>query len=144
MWNVHGAVFLWQIAGSGVVHTSLMHDTTHGLLICHDSVVIEQPCRTRWMSLHTRTKGLSSTASPHVPVVHSFLQPRQISIVKAVTAKQHALGIYGAVGEIGVHHGKFLIPIVGNALSSEPAVALDLFEDQTGNVDTSGEHTHAT
>jgi hypothetical protein len=69
------------------------------------------------------------------------LQPRQISIVKAVTAKQHALGIYGAVGEIGVHHGKFLIPIVGNALSSEPAVALDLFEDQTGNVDTSGEHS---
>jgi hypothetical protein len=58
--------------------------------------------------------------------------------VKAFSAKQHELGIYGSVGEIGVHHGKFLIPIVGNALAGEPAVALDLFEDQTGNVDTSG------
>jgi hypothetical protein len=58
--------------------------------------------------------------------------------VKALTAKQHELGLYGAVGEIGVHHGKFLIPIIGNALAGEPAVALDLFEDQSGNVDTSG------
>lgn len=67
-----------------------------------------------------------------------LLQPRQIAFVKAFSAKQHELGIYGSVGEIGVHHGKFLIPIVGNALAGEPAVALDLFEDQTGNVDTSG------
>lgn len=37
-----------------------------------------------------------------------------------------------------MHHGKFLIPLVGNALRSEPAVAIDLFEDQSANVDTSG------
>lgn len=69
-------------------------------------------------------------------------QPRQIAFVKALTAKQHELGIFGSVGEIGVHHGKFLIPIIGNALAGEPAVALDLFEDQSSNVDVSGErHT---
>lgn len=62
--------------------------------------------------------------------------------MKALTAKQHELGIFGSVGEIGVHHGKFLIPIIGNALAGEPAVALDLFEDQSSNVDVSGErHT---
>jgi hypothetical protein len=59
--------------------------------------------------------------------------------VKALTAKQHELGIFGSVGEIGVHHGKFLIPIIGNALAGEPAVAMDLFEDQSSNVDVSGE-----
>eukprot|EP00775_Hariotina_reticulata_P008762 gene8762-8941_t len=62
----------------------------------------------------------------------------QLDYVKTFTAKQHELGIFGAVGEIGVHHGKFLIPIVGNALVEEPAVALDLFEDQAANIDTSG------
>lgn len=65
-------------------------------------------------------------------------QPRQIAFVKSLSAKQHELGIFGSVGEIGVHHGKFLIPIVGNALAGEPAIAIDLFEDQSSNVDTSG------
>jgi hypothetical protein len=66
------------------------------------------------------------------------MQTTQLDYVKTFTAKQHQLGIFGAVGEIGVHHGKFLIPIVGNALMEEPAVALDLFEDQSANIDTSG------
>lgn len=70
--------------------------------------------------------------------IQTFPQPPQIQYVKRLTAKQHELGIYGAVGEIGVHHGKFLIPIVGNALVDEPAVAMDLFEDQQANLDKSG------
>jgi hypothetical protein len=49
------------------------------------------------------------------------------------------MGILGTVGEIGVHHGKFLMPIVGYALQEEPAVAVDLFEDQAQNFDGSGE-----
>jgi hypothetical protein len=65
-------------------------------------------------------------------------QARQIAFVKAFSTKQHELGVFGSVGEIGVHHGKFLIPLVGNALRAEPAVAIDLFEDQSANVDTSG------
>jgi hypothetical protein len=82
----------------------------------------------------------TANAETFLPVITCCClpQPRQIAFVKALTAKQHELGLYGAVGEIGVHHGKFLIPIIGNALAGEPAVALDLFEDQTGNVDTSG------
>jgi hypothetical protein len=42
-------------------------------------------------------------------------------------------------GEIGVHHGKFLLPIVGAADARETAVAIDLFEQQQGqNLDGSG------
>lgn len=66
------------------------------------------------------------------------LQPRQIAFVRQLSRYQHQLGIFGSVGEIGVHHGKFLMPIVGNALTGEPAVAIDLFEDQQTNVDASG------
>lgn len=86
--------------------------------------------------LHSPPFALPRLCVHTLPVF--YLQPRQIAFVKAFTAKQHELGIYGSVGEIGVHHGKFLIPIVGNALAGEPAVAMDLFEDQSGNVDTSG------
>lgn len=73
-----------------------------------------------------------------LPPLSPGLQVVQLDYVKTFTAKQHEMGIFGAVGEIGVHHGKFLIPIVGNALVEEPAVALDLFEDQAANIDTSG------
>jgi hypothetical protein len=39
-----------------------------------------------------------------------------------------------------VHHGKFLLPIVGAAHPSEPAVAIDLFEgQQADNIDGSGQ-----
>eukprot|EP00878_Enallax_costatus_P036297 GHUV01040725.1.p1 GENE.GHUV01040725.1~~GHUV01040725.1.p1 ORF type:complete len:133 (-),score=24.11 GHUV01040725.1:94-492(-) len=69
------------------------------------------------------------------------LQAPQIEYVKAFTRRQHELGIYGTVGEIGVHHGKFLIPILGNALASEPAIAMDLFEDQESNLAKSGERS---
>lgn len=55
-----------------------------------------------------------------------------------MSAVQHELGIYGAVGEIGVHHGKFFAPIAGNAAPGEPLVAVDLFESQIENYDLSG------
>ncbi|KAF8059198.1 SYP22 [Scenedesmus sp. PABB004] len=70
--------------------------------------------------------------------VSGWLQPSQVAYVKAFTAFQHSLGLYGAVGEVGVHHGKFLMPIVGHALQGEPAVAADLFEQQDSNLDGSG------
>jgi hypothetical protein len=43
------------------------------------------------------------------------------------------------VGEIGVHHGKFFLPIVGLSVREEPAIAMDLFEQQQHNFDGSGE-----
>lgn len=66
-------------------------------------------------------------------------QEPNIHYVRALTELQHNISVFGAVGEIGVHHGKFLMPIVGFALEEEPAIAMDLFEDQKQNIDGSGE-----
>ena len=49
------------------------------------------------------------------------------------------MGLQGTVGEIGVHHGKFTVPIAMFALPNEPVWAADLFETmQDQNVDGSG------
>jgi hypothetical protein len=65
-------------------------------------------------------------------------------IVRSITARQWALQVFGSVGEIGVHHGKFLIPLVGAADVREPAVAIDLFEEgQKDNLDQSGKGSSA-
>jgi len=58
--------------------------------------------------------------------------------VESLTKKQHQMGIFGAVAEIGVHHGMFFLPIAGFATKEEPAYAIDLFEDQAQNIDASG------
>lgn len=42
------------------------------------------------------------------------------------------------VGEIGVQHGKFFLPLVGFSAPGEAALAVDLFELQQDNVDQSG------
>lgn len=65
-------------------------------------------------------------------------QVRYVKYVKTFSAFPHSIGIYGAVGEIGVHHGKFFAPLAGNAAAKEPLVAIDLFEAQTENYDLSG------
>ena len=59
-------------------------------------------------------------------------------IVRIITKLQHKYGLLGAVGEFGVHHGKFWLPIAGFAYTAEPAVAVDLFDDQEKNFDGSG------
>ena len=52
---------------------------------------------------------------------------------------QHSNNVFGAVGEIGVHHGRFTIPLMHTALVGEELLAIDLFEEnQKQNVDGSG------
>jgi hypothetical protein len=46
--------------------------------------------------------------------------------------------ITGAVGEIGVHHGKFFIGLAFASSETEPKVAVDLFSLQQKNLDKSG------
>ena len=75
-----------------------------------------------------------------VGAAEGWLVLDHISIVKALSQWQHASGVLGSVGEIGVHHGKFWMPIVAFSLASEPAVAVDLFEEQQDkNFDGSGQ-----
>jgi hypothetical protein len=52
---------------------------------------------------------------------------------------QHSSGIAGAVGELGVHHGRFASFLFSTARRHEPLVVADLFlEHQEENVDLSG------
>ncbi len=46
--------------------------------------------------------------------------------------------VSGSICEIGVHHGKFFLLLDALRQTGEAAIALDLFEDQSKNVDNSG------
>jgi hypothetical protein len=60
------------------------------------------------------------------------------SIVHKITKWQHSRSVFGSVGEIGVHHGKFWIPIAAYAHPHEKKFAVDVFGMQEFNVDNSG------
>jgi hypothetical protein len=51
---------------------------------------------------------------------------------------QAAHGVFGAVGEIGVHHGHFWLALALTARVGEKLFVADLFEDQSKNIDNSG------
>ena len=70
--------------------------------------------------------------------IEGWLTPTNIYMVAYLTQVQHNISVYGSVGEIGVHHGKFTIPIVGFAGTEERAIAVDLFSLQDQNTDGSG------
>lgn len=48
-----------------------------------------------------------------------------------LTLHQHARGIYGAVGELGVWQGKLFIGMAGFSHPDEPLLAADWFTDDT-------------
>ena len=73
-----------------------------------------------------------------VQAVDGWMDPEHVLYIQALTQLQHADGLYGPVAEIGVHAGKFWLPIAGYAHASEPLVAIDLFQDQHKNFDKSG------
>lgn len=60
-------------------------------------------------------------------------------IVSMLSLQQVRMGMHGAVGEIGVHHGMFAIPVFHQARVGERLLAADLFDAlQHLNVDSSG------
>jgi len=61
-----------------------------------------------------------------------------VYMVARLSKLQHKAGLFGTVGEIGVHHGKFTAALSGFASVVEDTVAVDLFADQDQNVDGSG------
>eukprot|EP00471_Norrisiella_sphaerica_P006538 CAMPEP_0184490034 /NCGR_PEP_ID=MMETSP0113_2-20130426/16977_1 /TAXON_ID=91329 /ORGANISM="Norrisiella sphaerica, Strain BC52" /LENGTH=332 /DNA_ID=CAMNT_0026873761 /DNA_START=150 /DNA_END=1145 /DNA_ORIENTATION=+ len=67
--------------------------------------------------------------------LHSILFP---FLVHELSCYQHANGVQGAVGEIGVHYGGFFLGIATAALKSEKLFAVDIFDNQELNVDGSG------
>jgi len=70
--------------------------------------------------------------------VDGWLRTEAALAIHALVERQRALGVDGGVAEIGVHHRKLFILLYLLSRSPEPAVAIDLFDDQHLNVDLSG------
>ena len=70
--------------------------------------------------------------------VEGWLGIGALGLTVAISERQLSRGIRAAVGEIGVHHGRYFIALALLREKSERAVAIDVFEDQHLNVDYSG------
>ena len=70
--------------------------------------------------------------------VEGWIGEAALSGILAVGLEQRRRGITGAVGEIGVHHGRLFILLGLMRAPGEVALAIDVFEDQHLNVDGSG------
>jgi hypothetical protein len=71
--------------------------------------------------------------------VQGWLNPAVFGLLKAVARVQREFGLAGGAMEIGVHHGKFFLPL--NAMVDNEAIrsiAIDVFADQHLNIDRSG------
>ena len=70
--------------------------------------------------------------------VQGWVNPAIFGLLSAVHRAQADLGLHGGVMEIGVHHGRFFLPL--NAMSDDGAssLAIDVFADQHLNIDRSG------
>ena len=70
--------------------------------------------------------------------IDGWLHPDTAEFIAAISDVQHRAGYHGAVGEIGVHHGKLFILLRLAADPEEQAFVIDVFDDQALNVDGSG------
>jgi hypothetical protein len=70
--------------------------------------------------------------------VDGWLRTEAATTLANVAAEQRRLGVAGGTAEIGVHHGKLFILLYLLSQPPEKAVAIDLFDDQEQNVDSSG------
>jgi hypothetical protein len=70
--------------------------------------------------------------------VTGFLQPEILSVLDVLNAAQRTKQVSGAIAEIGVHHGKLFIGLRLLQRPGAKSVAIDIFGDQTLNVDGSG------
>lgn len=70
--------------------------------------------------------------------IGGWLDFEDLYSVKLLSDAQHAAGVVGSVGEIGVHHGLLFVGLAQAAYYSEPVFAADIFEQQQFNFDNSG------
>lgn len=71
--------------------------------------------------------------------VEGWITEGALGMTMLISQRQMALGAFGGIGEIGVHHGRYMIALLLLRASGEAGVALDLFEDrQELNLDGSG------
>lgn len=70
--------------------------------------------------------------------IDGWIDPGAYKTLNYLNQFQQLNNITGAVCEIGVHHGKFFIPLCLLRSGQEKALVIDVFEDQKLNVDHSG------
>lgn len=75
--------------------------------------------------------------------VEGWLHPLTAEIIAAVGQAQLGNGLDGAVGEIGVHHGKLWLVLDHLARDGDARFAIDVFENEELNVDGSGKGDRA-
>ncbi len=82
--------------------------------------------------------GLAAYLSRGITRVDGWFTPLDAQMVAALALGQIASGVTGAVGEIGVHHGRMFLLMALTLAPGERAFAIDLFADQDNNIDRSG------
>ncbi len=70
--------------------------------------------------------------------VHGWLQRVDAEIIGSILEFQNRQRISGGCVEIGVHHGKSFIPLCMALRGDEFALCIDIFDDQSKNLDSSG------
>ena len=71
--------------------------------------------------------------------VTGWLQRVDAEIIGSILQFQCEQNIVGSLLEIGVHHGKSFIPLCMALRDDELALCIDIFDDQSRNLDSSGE-----
>lgn len=71
--------------------------------------------------------------------IQGWMSPRLLPVFEHIDAVQKRLGIAGNICEIGVYHGKLLIALAHMARDHETMVGIDVFEEQSLNIDRSGD-----
>jgi cephalosporin hydroxylase len=89
-----------------------------------------------------QAKTLDTYWKDGFPQVEGWLSEHLLHPLKWLAQFHQANQIQGNILEIGVHHGKFLIPLALMAQPGEIAVGIDIFEDQNKNIDFSGLGSH--
>lgn len=75
--------------------------------------------------------------------VEGWLSRGACRLITTIDAAQRGLGQHGNVAEIGVHHGRLFILLLLLCREDENALAVDLFSDQSANIDGSGKGDEA-
>lgn len=70
--------------------------------------------------------------------VSGWLARESAEVISFLAQSQIDAGLRGGVGEIGIHHGKLFLLLYLSLQDGERAFALDVFEEQQYNVDSSG------
>lgn len=70
--------------------------------------------------------------------IQGWVGDRIFQIVDFIKLYHEQHDIHGDIAEIGVHHGKLFVILAAVARPDEMCIAVDIFEDQQLNVDSSG------